>query len=252
MADKVDTLESRQDAQLERTNSLEARLVAVEEELRELRSRSPSVTSAAGSLSPRGSGSGRHDDWQLVMGGWRECRRDDIEEEVRGWFERADCLPLLKNVYCGSVRTNTCRVELLYVQSHLGERRKLQGKVVEALRAVARPPKAENQPPEPLWVKRNRSPEERARIRAIVSLKDLIAKYLRPQDFEFDWRGRFWARGVSVLAHCDNIKPGDGALLLLDARGSETGWWVPGPLLARTLGVSENTLHDHFGVQPSQ
>ena len=64
-----------------------------------------------------------------------------------------------------------------------------------------------------------------ARIRAfIVTLKNLVSNYLVAQDYEFDWCGRFWARGCSILAQVDNKKPTDGAHLLLDMRGSETSY----------------------------
>ena len=84
-----------------------------------------------------------------------------------------------------------------------------------------------------------------------MSLKDLVSKHLSPKDYEFTWRGRFWAKGVSVLAHVGQRRPDDGALLLLDVKGSETGWWVPGPLLANTLGIERRELHAHFQVDPS-
>ena len=255
IGEKVLKLETRQDAQLERTSALETRINALEAEIQDMRSRSPSVTSGADrSLSPRGAGGRRtqRDDWQLVIGGWREAKREDIESEVREWFARAECAPLLQAIYCGSVRSNTCRVDLLYVQDTMQERRKMQSACVDALKAAAKPSRIEGQPSGTLWAKRNRSPEERARIRAIVTLKDLVPKHLSPRDYEFDWRGRFWANGVSVLAHVDNRKPVDGALLLLDVRGEETGWWIPGALLAHTLKIPEQEIHEHFKIFPSQ
>ena len=253
IGDKVHKLEARQDAQLERTSALESRLSALETELQDLRSRSPSIVSGGDrSPSPRGGRRQQHDDWQLVLGGWREARRDEIESEVREWFSRAECLPLLQALYCSSVRSNTCRVDLLYVQDNTQDKRKMQTACVEALKSAAQPSQIPGQGPGKLWAKRNRSPEERARIRAIVTLKDLVAKHLGPRDFEFDWRGRFWANGISILAHVDNRKPVDGALLLLDVRGEETGWWVPGALLASTLRITEQEVHEHFKVSASQ
>ncbi|CAE7227014.1 pol [Symbiodinium microadriaticum] len=157
---------------------------------------------------------------EVALGGWYEAKREAIEEEVRAWFSRAECLPLLQ----------------------------VQNLCVEALRAAARTSDIPGQQGGTLWAKRNRSPEERARIRAIVSLKALVSQHLSARDFEFDWRGRFWTRGYSVLAHVDAKKPTDGALLLLDARGSETGWWIPGPEVARHLGIDVEKVHQHFEV----
>ncbi|OLQ12610.1 hypothetical protein AK812_SmicGene3443 [Symbiodinium microadriaticum] len=52
-------------------------------------------------------------------------------------------------------------------------------------------------------------------------------------------KGHSFLEGVSVLAHCDNIKPGDGALLLLDARGSEVGNC---PQARETVTVQDHSL----------
>ncbi|CAE7221178.1 pol [Symbiodinium sp. CCMP2456] len=131
---------SLEDSHLERTQAFETRLSTLEAELRDL-------------------------------------RRDAIEEEVRAWFARAECLPLLQDVHVNSVR----------------------------------PSDIPGQPPRPLWAKRNRSPAERARIRAIVTIKALITRFLGEADFEFDWRG------------------------------TETGWWIPGPQVAQLIGT---TLED--------
>ena len=132
IADKVQVLETRQDTTLERTAALELRISSMEQELRDIRSRSPSATSGVSpSPSPRDGRSGQtHDDWQIVLGGWREAKREDIETEVRAWFQRAQCEGLLQAMYCSSVRSNTCRVDLLYTQDTMSDRRKIQGMCV--------------------------------------------------------------------------------------------------------------------------
>ena len=158
---------------------------ALETEVRDLRSRSPSV--ASGSVSPRNLREGNHDDWQVALGGWFEAKRESIEDEVRAWFERAECLPL-EDLHIGGVRANSCRVDLRYMQNNMRERRQVQNLCIEALRAAARASEIPGQQGGKLWAKRNRSPEERARIRAIVTLKALVSQHLSDRDFEFDWR----------------------------------------------------------------
>ena len=68
VVDKVAHLESRQDQSLHRTRDIEVRLQEMEKELRDLRSRSPSVAPTT----PRGQGTPRardqtRDTWQLVV-----------------------------------------------------------------------------------------------------------------------------------------------------------------------------------------
>ena len=134
LRDKMQTLESRQDAHLEGTQAFEARLSALETEVRDLRSRSPSV--ASGSVSLR----------NLRF----EAKRESIEDEVRAWFERAECLPL-QDLHIGGVRANSCRVDLRYMQNNMRERRQVQNLCIEALRAAARASEIPGQQGGKLW-----------------------------------------------------------------------------------------------------
>ena len=47
-----------------------------------------------------------------------------------------------------------------------------------------------------LWVARNRSKEDRAKIRALVGIKEYCSKYISQEFIDLDWRGKLW-KGVS-------------------------------------------------------
>ena len=251
--DKVSHLESRQDQQLHRTRDIETRMQDMERELRELRSRSPSLAPGTPPWGghPPGGGS-HHDSWQLVVGGWVDARRVDMEDEVRRWFADVGCAPLLRDIHGPQVRGNTCRVSLVYTEDTDRANRQIQVKLLQCLQARGCASRIDGQAGKVLWVKRNRSPEERATVRALVSLKALVAQHAAPSTFEFDWRGKFWLHGQQVLFHVGATAAKDGALLLLDARGRETGWWVDGPLVAKLLHIELKAVHAHFEVAPSQ
>ena len=225
VVDKVAHLESRQDQSLHRTRDIEVRLQEMEKELKELRSRSPSVapTTPRGATTPGGRSS-THDTWQLVIGGWVDARRIDIEDEVRAWFSSVKCAPLLQDIHGPQVRGNTCRVSIMYTEDTDRANRQVQSKLLQCLQAAGWKSRIDGQSSRPLWVKRNRSPEERATVRALVSLKALVAQHASPSTFEFDWRGKFWLQGQQVLFHVSVTPPRDRGLLLLDARGVVGGW----------------------------
>ena len=194
VVDKVAHLESRQNQSLHRTRDIEVRLQEMEKELRDLRSRSPSVAPTT----PRGQGTPRardqtHDTWQLVVGGWTDARRVDMEDEVRAWFSSVQCAPLLKDIHGPQIRGSTCRVSLVYTEDSDRANRQVQSKLLQCLQAVAWTSRIEGQASRALWDKRNRSPEERATV--LVTLKNLVSQHAVPGSFEPDGRGRFWVQG---------------------------------------------------------
>ena len=87
---------------------------------------SPVASSAAGYVV---------NDWQLVIGGYSDAKREDIQGEVRSLFGDAAALPLLKKIITPYVRSNICRVELVYLDESLQARRRVQQAVIVAIRS---------------------------------------------------------------------------------------------------------------------
>ena len=157
-------------------------------------------------------------------------------------------MPLLKNIITPFVRANVCRVELLYLDESLQARRKVQQAVLNGLRnQLDRRQKKSSIPGQEnaaLWVSRNRSLDERNRLRALLGLRDFLLRHSAPSDVEFDWRGRLWLRGHQVLFHCSREEPSTEALMFLSSRGDETGWWCSTHTIARLSGLSEEEVRD--------
>ncbi|CAE7233959.1 pol [Symbiodinium sp. CCMP2592] len=235
------------------------RMKDMESELREVKSRSVSPVQTprrgGGTSGFRGTGQAPSpagssvagplvDDWQLVLGGYADAKREEIQAEVRALFEEAEASPLLKNIITPFVRSNICRMELLYLDEGFGARRGVQQAVIVALRKAidARGKKSTimGQERASLWVSRNRGPEERNRNRALLGLRDLGLAHLPPQLVDLDWKGRLWYNGTQVLYHVDRDDPTDDALMFLSTRGDESGWWVSLRRVSSLLQVSED------------
>ncbi|CAE7911728.1 unnamed protein product [Symbiodinium necroappetens] len=143
------------------------------------------------------------DELQIVIGGWNECRREDIESEVRNIFHAMNADALVKQVYVPYVRCGYCRVELLYPEPNIWAQRKLQGIVVQAIKDLQYVSTISGQQHCKFWAARNRSLQERAKVRAILSTQELCIKHVGPAIVDKDWRGKVWVSNTQVLHHVD-------------------------------------------------
>ena len=122
------------------------RLDEMEEEMKDLRagrSISPGPNRAASGMG----GQPIVDDLQLVIGGWKEARKADIEEEVRRLFSRLEATPLLKDLHIPFIRSNFARIELQFGTSKLAERRQVQALTLKALKQHESDPAANRKSP---------------------------------------------------------------------------------------------------------
>jgi len=259
--ERIQRVEQGQEQMHSFKEEMARRLDHLEKDLQEVRSRSVSPapsrgqgagpragTGQAPSPAPSSAGGFVVDDFQLVIGGYAEARREEIEAEVRSLFQDANAAPLLKNIITPFVRANVCRVELLYLDESLQARRRVQQAVINGLRnQLDRRQKESSIPGQEnaaLWVSRNRSLDERNRLRALLGLRDFLLRHSAPSDVEFDWRGRLWLRGHQVLFHCSREEPSAEALMFLSSRGDETGWWCSTHAIARLSGLSEEEVRE--------
>ena len=232
----------------------------LERDLQELKSApptrnvSPAATPRNGSArsnSPRFDSDGQRevDELQLVIGGWVEAKREHVETDVRAMFEQLNASPLLKAVFVPYVRSSFCRVELFYTDANIWAQRKLQTMVLQHLKAMTFVSKAPGQERSVFWFSRNRTPRERAKIRAILQVQSLCQKYLGEHAVDRDWRGKVWAHGTQVLFHVDKDRRPEQCLMLVDARGNETGWFLDVSMLEARLGAPQAEILEFFGAE---
>ena len=254
VTEQVSSIDQKQQDMAELQRRFQSRLDNMEEEMKDLRagrSVSPAPLRSGPGSSPRSttaSGGGNQpivDDLQLVIGGWQEAKKGEVEAEIRRIFETLEAGPLLKDIHVPFIRTNFARVELQFGSSKLAERRQVQSLTLKALKKhfETHPYSSiQQQSSSRLWASRNRSREERAKIRALVGVKEYCARYVSEMFIDLDWRGKLWIRGEQVLFHASLKPPKDDSLMLNDSRGDESGWWVDLATLSRVLPRDKETI----------
>ena len=250
-----ESLTRRADEQEATLEQMKRELREMEREVQQLRSapptRGPSPVSTPRSgvpapASPRGR---EIDELQLVIGGWQEARRQEIEEDVKAIFTALNAAPLLKQVYVPYVRSGFCRVELVYPEHDLWKQRKLQGTVLQHIKDLNFQSRAVGQESSRLWCSRNRTQQERAKIRAILSTQALCVRHLGESMVDRDWRGKVWANSVQILHHVDTTRRPLNTLMLVDTRGNETGWFLDVDQISGVLGVTREVILRHYDAE---
>ena len=189
------------------------------------------------------------DDLQLVIGGWKEAKKCDVEAEIKRNFETLEAAPILKDIHVPFVRTNFARVEVQFGTSKLAERRHVQFLTLKALKKhfEAHPCSMISQQSDcRLWGSRNRSREERAQIRALVGVKEYCAQHINDMFIDLDWRGKLWIRSEQVLFHDTSRRPTEDSPMLNGSRGDESGWWADLAVPSRVLPRDKESIVDEL------
>ncbi|OLP88014.1 hypothetical protein AK812_SmicGene30689 [Symbiodinium microadriaticum] len=192
--------------------------------------------------------SGEVDELQIVIGGWNECRRDHIEQDVQDIFGRMNGNALVKQVFIPYVRCGYCRVEINYPEQDIWKMRKLQGVIVQAIKELGFTSTSPGQERCKFWATRNRSIQDRAKVRAVISTWELCVRHVGDASADKDWRGKVWVNSVQVLHHVDTRSRPEDTLMLLDSRGTETGWFLDIAQMQACLGISRDAILSHYGL----
>ena len=264
--DEIRELGTGQDALTRRADAQEVSLQQMRDEMKELerelqalksapptRSVSPAPSRVGGSNTPRSDAqgyraSGEVDELQIVIGGWNECRRDHIEQDVQDIFGRMNGNALVKQVFIPYVRCGYCRVEINYPEQDIWKMRKLQGVIVQAIKELGFVSTSPGQERCKFWATRNRSIQDRAKVRAVISTWELCVRHVGDACTDKDWRGKVWVNSVQVLHHVDTKSRPEDTLMLLDSRGTETGWFLDIAQMQACLGISRDAILAHFGL----
>ncbi|CAE7034515.1 unnamed protein product [Symbiodinium microadriaticum] len=155
----------------------------------------------------------------------------------------------VSDVHVPLVRSNFCRLSLsLEPTMSLQEGRKKQMAFVQALKSKGLKSKITGNEGRNLWCTPHRSPEERNRIKAVISVKEFAEAVLRSkgsdQMVEFDWRGMVYIERYQILGHVDGAASlGEHGVFLMDNKGNHTGWVIRSTQ-AQALGVEEKEFHE--------
>ena len=100
------------------------------------------------------------------------------------------------------------------------------------------------------WIAKQRAPEERGHIKAIVFTKEFVERYsaevpdLSIDGPELDWRGRVYVGAVNLLFHVQHTDPAPEDFHLEDLKGSHSGWFSSVAAVTRAVSIPAESLHD--------
>ena len=235
------------------------KILALEEQVQELRAaaRSPLRTPPRSprDLSPRREGSRSpgprqpqtlHDlreELQIIVGGWLDARRDEIEREVQGWLQLVGKQQHVHEIVVPYIRSGHAKITLDLAQdSSIVSGRTLQKHVIDSLKAANLTSSIPGQQEHRIWVTPHRTIEERNRIKAVVSVKEFMSAEVQKRgiacDVDLVWRGKVFLGKHQVLGSMLRGDPGDSDILLEDARGDHTGWYLMGAKVADAFRIS--------------
>ena len=248
------------------------RITALEKAVVELDRKSRSITPPRAPDTPRGSRLGNisprsprsnpgafpgenlrdpEQDLCLVVGGWSDARVAEAEEEVRNLFEAAGASSHLGSLSGPAGRTNFLRVTLNFQGIlDLGRKRQLQTKVLEKLKSLKSKSGIEGQNNCNLWVTKDRSIEERIRIRALVLTKNFYEKLpqspepepRRPPP-EIVWRGQVFIGQCRMLKCMDQgQEPTANDQIIEDSKGNHTVWFLCAEAFSKVTGKPKEAL----------
>ncbi|CAE7766527.1 unnamed protein product [Symbiodinium sp. CCMP2592] len=255
---RLDTHDAVLKEHTERGEAHHLRISALEREVRDLRAASRSPTPQRAPPSPRGSSprSERNidEELQLAIGGWEDARRDEAVEEAKAFFEAMQLEKSWLDIWSPYSRTSHVRVTLQFPDNckNVPQQRAFQTQVLDKLKSKKFLSNIPGQECRELWVQRHRTPEDRAKIRAIVSVKEFIEQLTFAQGFtkrlaEIDWRGKLFVGNINVLGSPDSADPlQDDDFPLSDARGNHSGWYIKGAAFTKATGLTSESLPERW------
>ena len=189
-------------------------------------------------------------DLGLVVGGWSDARVAEAEEEVRNLFKAANLPEALESMSGPAGRTNFLRITLNFKDMNDWQtKRQHQTKVLQKLKNMSIKSGIEGQDGCSLWVTKDRTVEERLRIRALVLTKNFYEKLpvlhqgsVRWADPEIVWRGQVFIGQVRMLRNAEEFEPAPYDQIIEDARGNHTIWYLSADSYSKITGREKETL----------
>ena len=204
-----------------------------------------------GDRSPAGSRSPRdvEAEFQIVMGGWRDARKTEAEEEAGRVLATAKLSGVVKECWAPYIRTTFLKVTLHYPDhaTTLPARRTWQMKLIQAVKGLAYKSNAPGSEGAEIWISKQRSVEERQKIRALVVTKEFIEKLKQRPGMnceapEIDWRSRLYVGLHQLMGNAEREEPKPEDQFVADSRGNHTQWFVSATTVQKATGLPASEL----------
>ena len=190
---------------------------------------------------------------QLVMGGW--------QDEIRHAFELGGFKDAIHDVWAPYVRTTFMKITLRFPDegTSISTKRAFQTQVLQGIKALGPKSQVLGSEGRELWITKQRAPEERNKIKAVVSTKDFIERYIASMPDkkfevpELDWRGRVYLGRINVLFHVERSEPAAEDFHHQDAKGNHTGWFLSAKAMdGRGTGTASAAATGNMGQTHGQ
>ena len=108
-----------------------------------------------------------------------EHRKADAEAEVRQVFEQGGFQDAIHDVWAPYVRTTFMKITLKFPdpEASLATKRAFQTRILQGIKAIQPKSQVLGSEGREVWITKQRAPEERDKIKAIVSTKDFAERY---------------------------------------------------------------------------
>ena len=268
---RLKTLEQqiRQDNRDEKIRALERKILELQEgvALSDERERSPRRTglgTRTRSPSPRSprfqsrqsdGSSTDGEDLDIVIGGWNDARKNDAIDEAKNIFQIIGCESSIGDIFVPYSRTNFAKIKLLFPQpeAHISVRRQFQFGILDKLRNRAFTSGVPGSTGNKIWATKSKTPEERAKIRAIVLTKTFY-KTLSPgtgkpcfsdEDIEIAWNGKVYIENFQLLGSV--LRDGEPAaedVCIEDAKGNHMNWYLKADIFQQVTNKPAEQLQE--------
>ena len=254
---------SRHLAQEQRIHALEAKLEALLHDKSDMRSRSPSRTGlGTGNRSPsprsprfsRGDHFGEPEDLDIVVGGWSDARKNDAFDEVKNIFQAIQHEDAIEEIWSPYSRTSFAKVKLRFPdpQATIQVRRQFQMMLVGKIKNKNFKSGVPGSDGLKIWATKSKTPEERAKIRAIVLTKEFFkqvkaagaAKYTEDQ-IEISWQGKVYIDRYQLLGSVERDgEPQMYDVCIEDSKGNHMNWYIKAAMFSIVTGHPQELLQE--------
>ena len=267
---RLDTLEqvasehtSKQVSQEQRIKMLEAKIESLLHDRPDSRGRSPNRTGlGTGNRSPsprsprymRNEPFGEPEDLDIVIGGWSDARKSDAIDEVKNIFGVIQQASAVEDVWCPYSRTNFAKVKLVFPDPHatIQVRRQFQMSIVSKIKNKNFKSGVPGSEGARIWATKSKTPEERAKIRAVVLTKEFYknvrhagaAKYTEDQ-IEISWVGKVYIDKFQLLGAVERDgEPQPYDVCIEDSKGNHMNWYIKSDIFSIVTGHPKESLQD--------
>ena len=231
------------------------------------RSRSPTRTglgTRGGGRSPsprsprfvnRGDFQAPNEDLDVVIGGWTDARKSDAFDEVKNIFRAIGFENAIEEIWAPFSRTSFAKVTLVFPdpQAHLNVKRQFQTQIISKIKSKDFRSGIVGSEGVRVWATKSKTPEERAKIRAVVLTKEFYKTQsagpgqptFGEEDIEISWAGKVFIDRFQLLGSVDREgEPCPYDVCIEDAKGNHMNWYIRADEFSKVTGKPKEDLQD--------